>query len=730
MNHSYHLYRDLRTLRTPLYYPRQRVSKGNAPQLIRLILVLLTIVLASSCGTPEEKKMVEAGWCLNKIEMSLNAWGKITVSDLELVPNKGQFKVPFEEDATNYVQAARNNVSSDARALSESSLYLAFAAQGQVTPPVAPGLASTSTNSPGQLEVPTQAQAAMTGFTPGLTLSGLNPTIDERQAVLKGINDKIAEQILKLMANPDSGTNQQAVLFGAMQVTCQPGQLTRKHYIAELDVSLKYCREDVSLPLYTTNAAYADSTTTLGIDAESRNIVRIKKEVGVRNLTDKVVSESGQTLYAVGKSNTVYHVSQHDQPRVLAVLPLMDSRNTALSTSSRSQVELASALSLAFAAKGLNAAAKSLADYVAKHEFDIDTRNSLPVATTYADGRHFGFQVYPSLQAMEDPSKAGSPGNVLQPITFPLVVVVLVDKDDLVGTNSIADGGPWSLLVTEVQTRWIPIKKPSTFFVPSADVASFLGKHYPLFERFVRAAALDSASKLLDQVSAHGEEYPTNVPPDIRNQYLQMQIALDLLKTSAMSHRTAIRLPITDLFPVEKTDTNKPSITDVFPHVVWRDTNTTFTILVRGLTNPQDVTGVTIAGVSCQPSNIYVFPTTVITNTVVNSKTNTVILYFTNNIAFNATLPPRFLGTTNSTNTVEFVVLAKNAAPINKAIAMPLQGRLSAEAAVAVNRDTSGKVTGLTVKHGENLSEQQLLDAIKTVLERSEPPPKTTTIVR
>lgn len=694
-------------------------------------LFLLTVglgmaLLASSCISPERKKIMAATMMLNDVEISLNLWGKITVSDFEFVPNKGQFKITFDEDTTNYVQAARNNISGDARSVLESSLYLGLALQGQFTPPISAGSPASTTNSPSQMELPNQAQAAMSNFSPGLTLNGLAPSIDERQAVEKGINDRIAEQLLKYMANPDIGTNRQAVVFGVAQVTCEPGQFTRRNYVAELDVALKYTREGFPLPLYTTTAKYTNLATTIGLDAQSHTLLRVRKET-ISNLTDKAAMDTGRTIYSTGETNLTIQVSKQKQPGVLAVLPLMDSRNMALRNSTRSQVELASALSLAFAAKGITAAAKSLADYVKKHESDIDTRNSLPVATTYADGRNFGFQLHPSLQAIENPSKAGSAGDVLQPVTFPLVVALLVDKADVVGNNPECPGSPWNLVVTHIQTCWIPIKKPSPWTFPWTFV---LGKNYPLVERIKRAAELDQASGILEELAPNGGEYPLSIPLEYKNQYRQVQIALDLLKTSALSYEIGRTLPpASELFPSPTTETNKPGITDVFPHIVWRDTNTTFIILVRGVTNTADITGLTIAGVECQPTNIYAFTSSVNTNEVINGKTTNTTYYVTNSVAINATLPPIFFATTNSTNNVEFVVLAKETAPFSKVVAVSLQGRLPPEAAATINRDPTGRFAGVSVKPGQNLSEQQLLDTLKNVLEKSEPPAKATTIV-
>ncbi|MGA2278935.1 MAG: hypothetical protein ABSG80_01380 [Verrucomicrobiota bacterium] len=664
-----------------------------------LMIVLGVIFLTASCATDTERKIYKTTAELNDVEKSLNYWGKVAMSEPVFIENKGQFKVAFNEDATNYVQAARSNISGASRSALETSLYLGLALQGQVTPPISTSLAasSNSTNQSGGASLPNQAGGALNAFTPLLASGALAPAIDERQAVQKGINDKIAEQLLAFMANPSVSNSEQQIVFGVMQITCQPGQNTKHGYLADLNVSLGYGR------IPDTNSPYKEDT-------------------------DGFLDRDGI------QENT------NCSPGIFAVLPLVDSRNVELQNSDRSQIELASALSVAFAAKGINAAAKSLSDYVKRQESDMETRNSLPVVTSYTDGSTFGFQIYPSFQAIENPSKAKSADDVLEPITFPAVVAIIINKEayyytttdystnyyttnhDEIITNRIevTPGNrlknPWNYLVTESETRWIPFKHP--YFVNHSPFDRFLMDSW-LFKRLTDPSLSDRVrrAQLIGKATDALDSLATNKMVSDQHEYQfqcdQLKIARDSLETTALGLQVERPLPsdLGDLFTGDG-KTNKPSITDVFPHAVWRDTNTTFTIILKGVTS-SDITDVNIAGVSCQANSSYSY----------TEGTNS-------GVVLNVTLPNIFYNTANASNTVEFVVLAKNQPPISKVFTMPLQGKIAPEAIATVNRDTSGKVSGLDIKPGQNLTEQQLLDAIKDVLEKSEPVPITTTIIK
>jgi hypothetical protein len=607
------------------------------------------------CSCQQYWHKIGAAKDLNDLQRVQNYWGRISVSGPNWIEDTNQFKVSFNEDPTNYAQAARSNVVGGQASSLESSLVVGQALQGTFAPAISLGKPSASgvSNIPAIPQIPTNAEAALgsSSFAAPFSLLTLQPTPDERQVVDKAINDKIAEQLLELIANPSYNSNLQQVFFGIMQVTCQPGQRTRRGFVADLSVALSYGRE-----------------CSPG---------RLEKD------------------------------SNH-HPAVLAVLPLIDSENVQLQQSDRSQVELAQALSLAFAAKGANAAANSLANYVTRQQSDIGTRNSLPIATTYASGATFGFQIYPSLQAITHPGKNGDKsGNVLQPITFPAVVVIRIDKTDLEFDSHKAPVAKWNMIVGNIRTRWIDEKRPALYPIFGHDMYYKTGfpSEASLYEDLYEAKHLDMAHKKLKWLKMN------NAEADIPNQLASLESAYDTFKTTSVSLQITENLPA-NLF--SKSGEAGPVIADVYPHLIWRNRDTTFAIVG---TNLDGCTYVTIAGiptatfhvVSSIPAPALGDPAPVPTQVV-----------FATLSAINT-----FGSLTNATNNIDFVVSGPKGRA-TKTVALAIQGETTADAVVTLTRDpASSKVTGIDVKHGENLTEQQLLDALQAILQKSEPPPKT-----
>src|ERR1700722_16203896 len=139
---------------------------------------------------------------LEVVEQSEDKWGKIAISGMEFVPNKGQFSISYNEDMTNYVQAARNNISGDASSSIQSALYLGAQFQGMFAPPIAINQPGNTTNLPSQVNIPNQAQTAVNNFPQPPAAAAATPTVDESVAVAEGTNNKLAEDFLKFMANP------------------------------------------------------------------------------------------------------------------------------------------------------------------------------------------------------------------------------------------------------------------------------------------------------------------------------------------------------------------------------------------------------------------------------------------------------------------------------------------------------------------------------------------------
>jgi hypothetical protein len=720
---------------------------------VNLFCLFAITLLASSCVTSFNQNikdsgiqtdMTKAAHDLEQVEEAQAYAGKIAVSDMDFVANRGQFNVNYNEDTSNYVQAARVNISGDARSSVQTAFFLSSMLQASVTPPVLAG--SPGSNNPlPQATIPNQAQTAVNGFSAPPALTGLNPTADERDASEKGINDKLAEDFLRFMANPPIDSNKEAIVFGVMQATCEPGEKTKKGFIAEMNISLRYARHR-AIKIYSTNwnENLNPGTNDVVYNLDTHHFITNNLPLSTDTITDVERKDSrtfqSNTLHLVGTNQYVEVLQPTPRPSVLAVLPLMDSRNMELQNNNQSQIEIAAALSAAFAAKGLNAAANILSDYVKRQQDNIQTFNSLPVATAYADGSDFGFQLYPAAEAIENPGKSSSAANVLEPVTFPIVVVLKVSKDEM----KTDTGAPWNFLVTEEQPHWIPIKWGNwhkfwlyTKTYLEYPVTSWYGTYgfdfliyQPNYDLMYRAEKLDEAKICLDNIDAAGMEYPQTIPPLYYHRYHQLEVAFDSLNYSAISTETGRELPdIKELFPPDKSDPNAPSIVDVFPHTIWRDTNTDMLILLKGTTNTDEVSKVTIAGVTCPYTSLHDYASFKYTT---NSDKIITTNYAQLGIAMIATLPKyTFYSVTNSaTNNVDFAVLFKDLPPATKTVGMLLQGRSLPQANVNLTRDANGRLLGVNIQPGSDLTGTNLLNLVNNVLQKSEPPPKTVNIVK
>lgn len=120
-------------------------------------------------------------------------------------------------------------------------------------------------------------------------------------------------------------------------------------------------------------------------------------------------------------------------PLVAAVSPMTDVQTLDLSSSIREQAAYAIRLATALSGMGANVQAEFFRDWVRRLERDSRTLTNLNAVTSYSvSGGVFGYQIAPRLQALADAAgKDPEPDMILQPITFPVLVIIGVDERDL-----------------------------------------------------------------------------------------------------------------------------------------------------------------------------------------------------------------------------------------------------------------------------------------------------------
>jgi len=120
-------------------------------------------------------------------------------------------------------------------------------------------------------------------------------------------------------------------------------------------------------------------------------------------------------------------------PLVAAVSPMTDVQTLDLSSSIREQASYAIRLATALSGMGANLQAEFFQDWVRRLERDSRTLTNLNAVTSYSiSGGVFGYQISPRLQALADPTGEDPEADmILQPITFPVLVILGVDERDL-----------------------------------------------------------------------------------------------------------------------------------------------------------------------------------------------------------------------------------------------------------------------------------------------------------
>jgi hypothetical protein len=238
-----------------------------------------------------------------------------------------------------------------------------------------------------------------------LELGPLPSAISERKAQLIGINDKIAENILEYLVNPKDIPSNKKVFIGVLQVSCNPGWRTKQGYIGDVKIFPEYAK------------------------------------------AQEVKGNNGPYLLS-------YQKDRH-QPMVVSAFPFIEAQTLDLRNSYRQQVAFATYLAGVFQAQGATTQAQMMSDFVDRLEGDAASRNVLPVISSYSDGRTFGYQIIPAFQALGEPTDYESgPENILHPVTFPALVLIVADKKEL--TSEKEGGRGWTHLALNVTSQWIP----------------------------------------------------------------------------------------------------------------------------------------------------------------------------------------------------------------------------------------------------------------------------------
>lgn len=315
-------------------------------------------------------------------------------------------------------------------------------------------------------------------------------------AILEAHSAHSIASILNLLSDQERGRfRDKRVLVGVAMVSVNPGWRTYRNYAAELTVDVSYQRvnatkymapnmepvvpaaadgEPLFLQFFMGQVCLiADAGERSKVTAQALRLIRegehdaviqqLAIALGRQTTKDQLVDEwstlqslkSGAAVPAGGGS--LAGGAPRLAPLVAAISPLTQSQNLDLRSSIREQIALA--LKISAALKGLGAAGQAafFSDYVNRLEQDAASRTTLNtiVARSHAGGK-FGYRISPSFRALQTPgSKDPSAGMVLEPQTFPVLIVFGIDTSDK--TNlSIPKNGHVQLHLSQT-LQWMPV---------------------------------------------------------------------------------------------------------------------------------------------------------------------------------------------------------------------------------------------------------------------------------
>jgi hypothetical protein len=320
-------------------------------------------------------------------------------------------------------------------------------------------------------------------------LKAPNPTLNNRIALNTAAGDQTTEAIFRLLGDPQKAAQfaGRKVLFGVSTISINPGYRTRRDYAADLGVLPRFdyiparmevvkrfildtnvpedVRASVAFSYDLTNRSYMSKSTFKTLFPKHEK----KKKQGTDGTVCHCPGMTGKQKQILKKWS--YEISadlREDNvhaPLAMAVSPLADVDVADEGSSLRSQVDFALSLSGVLRKAGLQAQASAVEQFARRREQDSHTRTALTAINTYsAGGGLFGWQVGPRFRAMEDPGQKnhGSPANILDRQTFPALVLVGFNEDDVYPRLRIDCDYKVKVLeptlVFRTTSRWLPLK--------------------------------------------------------------------------------------------------------------------------------------------------------------------------------------------------------------------------------------------------------------------------------
>ena len=207
------------------------------------------------------------------------------------------------------------------------------------------------------------------------------------------------------------------MIFGISMVSVNPGWRTEHNHIAEVALRVHYEDKDASEEVAAAVVAYLKTTVPKGTDVSQMKSIAELKSVAPQ---------------AEWKRFEKQRRDSYTAPLVLAVSPMNDAQVLDLGDTKRKQVALALELAAAYQMAGLGAQADVLTKWAKTTQTDVQTRSENIFYNGYSVGGGLvGFEIGPRLAAMDVKDLGHGPTTVLGRTSFPVLIMVAIDPEDL-----------------------------------------------------------------------------------------------------------------------------------------------------------------------------------------------------------------------------------------------------------------------------------------------------------
>jgi len=434
----------------------------------------LVVLALSGCETPKEQKLDDIAGKLNDIERSAEEWGRATISDIAWLDNRatkegtGFFALDYTNPTSFYMDRARQTLQGTANLLSSvdisNAVVVQFAPQASTllsgsgngaggtntaSPTASPIGSTKSTGSGGSGSPPSSGKSADSSGTSGaagtnsqaskpviLTVqSNVQPEISESVVLKIGATDKVTERILDYMSDPIRLPDNKKAYLGVMQVSLLPGWKTRKGYIAEVQVRFEYALSTERASNLVERVLLTNTMSKPRVD----RLRQIKRPGGF-------VHSTGPEAADLGLPKSV--------PTIISAFPFAESQVLDLASSYQRQLSFLTQLAGSVPqVPGLQAALSSAFKKLTQQS--VATRNAVPLVVPSSQGSDVTYRFDPELEALVNPaSTTTGPGHVLEPSSFPALIVAICEDSELL---------TWDTISASVETRWIPVTHRNWF---------------------------------------------------------------------------------------------------------------------------------------------------------------------------------------------------------------------------------------------------------------------------